>query len=145
MSAILVLILRILMAAALYGFIGYALYTIWIELHLHSELATKKKTPEITISSVDPELGISEKFTSFEIILGRDPDCTLMVADDTVSARHAKLSYHHKQWWVEDLRSTNGTYINDEKVNTPTVMVPGDEIRCGRIQMLVVFASDDHD
>jgi pSer/pThr/pTyr-binding forkhead associated (FHA) protein len=57
--------------------------------------------------------------------------------DDTVSARHARLSYHHNQWWVEDLQSRNGTYLNDERVSVPTVIVSGDELRYGQVATLI--------
>ena len=52
---------------------------------------------------------IVKNFTQPEITLGRDPGCDIPLIDDTVSTRHAQLTYHHNQWWLEDLSSTNGT------------------------------------
>ena len=69
--------------------------------------------------------------------MGRDPASDLYIEDKTISARHAKLSYHHGQWWVEDLRSTNGTFLNDEPVQEPLVLASGDRLRFGQVQWQV--------
>jgi pSer/pThr/pTyr-binding forkhead associated (FHA) protein len=72
-----------------------------------------------------------------EILIGRDPACDCQLDDMTVSAHHAKLEYHHNQWWVEDLGSTNGTYLNQENINTATVLAPGDELQIGQVTLKV--------
>lgn len=132
MSGIVVLIVRILLAIALYGFIFWAVYTIWRELQIHSQALATKKIPPLIISSLDTLDSTPVRFEVPEIILGRDAACSLVVADETVSARHSRFSYRQNQWWIEDLHSTNGTYLNEEPVTTPTVIVSGDEIRCGQ-------------
>jgi pSer/pThr/pTyr-binding forkhead associated (FHA) protein len=73
------------------------------------------------------------RFQTSEVILGRDPLCNLCVPDETVSARHARFTYQQNQWWVEDLNSTNGSYLNGERLTTRAVLVPGDELRCGQL------------
>jgi pSer/pThr/pTyr-binding forkhead associated (FHA) protein len=62
--------------------------------------------------------------------------------DDTASARHAQLSYHHLQWWLEDLASTNGTILNDTPITMPTVITSGDEIRCGETHMTITLSEN---
>ena len=47
------------------------------------------------------------------------------------------------QWWLEDLKSTNGTFLNEEKLDTPTVIVTGDEIRCGQVPVRVQIDGQD--
>jgi pSer/pThr/pTyr-binding forkhead associated (FHA) protein len=69
--------------------------------------------------------------------IGRDPSCEFLVADETVSARHALLSYHHAQWWLEDLGSRNGTRLNQVAVQAPTALARGDQIRCGDALLVV--------
>ena len=68
-----------------------------------------------------------------EIEVGREKTCGLCLEDKSVSSRHALLSYHNKQWWVEDLGSTNGTYLNEMPVTTPTVLVKGDTLTFGKL------------
>jgi pSer/pThr/pTyr-binding forkhead associated (FHA) protein len=51
------------------------------------------------------------------------------------------LSYHHNQWWLEDLGSTNGTLLNQEKLTIPTVVISGDEFRCGETRFTITLAT----
>jgi hypothetical protein len=67
--------------------------------------------------------------------LGRAPDNTIVLPDGSVSAHHAAIRQQHGQWWVEDLRSTNGTAVNDSWVRDPTPVYPGDLIRLGQVQL----------
>jgi pSer/pThr/pTyr-binding forkhead associated (FHA) protein len=74
-----------------------------------------------------------------EVIIGRDPHCEYPIPDETISAHHARLSFHHNQWWLEDLRSTNGTLLNGEKVDIPTIIVSGDEVCLGTIHLQMMI------
>ncbi|MEJ5202091.1 MAG: FHA domain-containing protein [Anaerolineales bacterium] len=139
MSGILVLALRILITICLYAFLAWALYTIWRDLQLSSALLTSQIVPTLTITFLDNEEHDQREYKTSEIIIGRDPSCECILSDETVSAHHARLSYHHKQWWLEDLNSTNGTFLNEEPISTATVIISGDEIRCGRVNFEVTF------
>ncbi len=132
MSGVVVLILRILMAIALYGFVFWAVYTIWKDLQVQSQTLASKKIPPLLIYPLDFLDRNPIRFEVPEVILGRDPACSFVVPDETVSARHTRFSYHQNQWWIEDLHSTNGTYLNEEPISTLTVIVSGDEVRCGQ-------------
>jgi hypothetical protein len=133
MSASIALALRLFMALSLYAFLGWALFLLWRDINKHGVLIENRRIPRIGISIKQENKETIQKFFSqAEIILGRDPGCDVPLADDgTISIRHAQLSYHHSQWWVEDLSSTNGTLINEINVNMPTVITSGDEIKCG--------------
>lgn len=64
--------------------------------------------------------------------IGRDPSAQLSLADDTqASRRHARISIQNGQAVVEDLGSTNGTYVNDQPVQSPRALAPGDRVRIG--------------
>lgn len=140
MSGIILLILRILLAAALYTFLGWAVITIWRDLRAQGRSISAPEIPAISLSALEQQRGGEMgPVENAEIIIGRSTSCDHPIVDETVSARHARLSYHHNQWWVEDLKSTNGTYLNDERVNVPTVMISGDELRCGQVRMLVAI------
>ena len=66
------------------------------------------------------------------ITIGRAEDSTLVITDDYASARHARLVPREGQWYVEDLGSTNGTYLDRGKVTAPTPVPLGVPIRIGR-------------
>jgi pSer/pThr/pTyr-binding forkhead associated (FHA) protein len=79
------------------------------------------------------------------VILGRDAACDYPIDDQTISSKHAQLSFHHQQWWLEDLRSTNGTYLNDETVTSPVVVTNGDRLRLGHLGVKVEIGKTDSD
>jgi hypothetical protein len=66
------------------------------------------------------------------ITIGRAEDSTLVITDDYASARHARLVPRAGQWLLEDLGSTNGTYLDRTKVSGPTPVPLGVPIRIGR-------------
>lgn len=144
MSAPILLGLRIILAITLYAFLGWGLYTLWIDLRRQSQvIITTRKAPELTLaqpSSGDPESFY--RFQSPEIILGRDPASDCHLEDKTISAQHARLSYHHSHWWVEDLNSTNGTFLNHQPVNEPLVLTSGDTLRFGQVEMSVLLEQE---
>jgi hypothetical protein len=66
------------------------------------------------------------------VLIGRADDSTLVLNDDYASTRHAKLSRDGDDWYVEDLGSTNGTYLARNKVTTPTRVPLGTPVRVGK-------------
>ncbi len=140
MSGTLLLALRLVLALALYTFLVWALLTIWRELKQQSELQAARQVAPIVLLRQDMEETESRQFASAEVLLGRDSACDCQVEDKTVSAEHARLSYHHSQWWIEDLQSRNGTYLNQAAVSAPVVVAFGDEIRLGQVIFLVQIA-----
>ncbi|MEN3308069.1 MAG: hypothetical protein V7603_4271 [Micromonosporaceae bacterium] len=66
------------------------------------------------------------------ITIGRAEDSTLVITDDYASARHARLVPRDGQWLLEDMGSTNGTYLDRTKVTGPTPVPLGVPIRIGR-------------
>jgi hypothetical protein len=76
--------------------------------------------------------GTSLGLTGQQITVGRANDATLVLNDDYASSRHARLFPQDGQWIVEDLGSTNGTYIDRQKVTQPTPGPVGVPIRIGK-------------
>ena len=66
------------------------------------------------------------------VTLGRADDSTLVLTDDYASSRHARLFPSEGTWVVEDLGSTNGTYLGTAKVVRPTPVPVGQPIRIGK-------------
>jgi hypothetical protein len=69
------------------------------------------------------------------VTLGRADDSTLVLTDDYASSRHARLVPGEDAWLVEDLGSTNGTYLGATKVTRPTPVPLGQPIRIGKTVM----------
>jgi pSer/pThr/pTyr-binding forkhead associated (FHA) protein len=67
------------------------------------------------------------------VLIGRAPECTLVLDDDFASARHARLvPQGGGEWVVEDLGSTNGTFLGSARVEGPTRVEAGAPVRVGR-------------
>lgn len=66
------------------------------------------------------------------ITIGRAADATVVLDDDFVSTQHTRLTPSGTQWLVEDLGSTNGTWISRTKVTSPTVLAPNTPLKIGR-------------
>jgi len=66
------------------------------------------------------------------ITIGRAADCTLVIDDEFASGRHARISRQEGQWVLEDLGSTNGTYLRKEQVRAPVALQVKMPIRIGR-------------
>ena len=136
MSGIFVLILRILAAGALYLFVGWAFYTLWKDLR--SASPSTEQTPILKI--VQPGAEVNPRTFDLPIItIGRSDNSTLWLQDNSISSSHARMSYHHQQWWLEDLGSTNGTQLNDLPVSSPIILVNGDQVQCGSIILQVLI------
>ena len=66
------------------------------------------------------------------VLIGRADDSTLVLTDDYASTRHARLSQRGSDWYVEDLGSTNGTYLDRSKVTTAVRVPIGTPVRIGK-------------
>jgi pSer/pThr/pTyr-binding forkhead associated (FHA) protein len=132
MTAIVALGLRILLTGTLYIFLGWILYTLWQEIRQQGAILTSQKSSGIHIHA--KKGNDSEQkyhFWQTDIMIGRSPNCDISLADDSLSALHARILYHHTQWWLEDLDSKNGTFLNKSQVSVPTVVITDDQFKCG--------------
>lgn len=135
MNGIIAFILRIVLISLSYFFLGWIIFTIFKDLKQHLR-KTKAFSQKPIVLSVD---GKERRFHITEIILGRDPACDFPLIDDAISLRHCKLIFHHNQWWVEDLDSTNGSYLNDSLIKAPIVLTNGDLLKLGHIAISIKF------
>lgn len=79
-----------------------------------------------------PLQGTVIPLTGAQVTIGRAPDSTLVIEDDYASSRHARIYQSEGGWIVEDLGSTNGTWIDRTRITTPTVLTMGAPLRVGR-------------
>jgi hypothetical protein len=67
--------------------------------------------------------------------LGRDVNNTIVVDDPFASGEHAAITFRGRSWYVEDLGSTNGTYLNGGQVQAATPLGYGDEVQIGEVRL----------
>ena len=88
--------------------------------------------PRTLVVTAGPLSGTKITLGDQPILIGRADDSTLVLTDDFASSRHARLTNRGGQWYVEDLGSTNGTYLDQQRVQGPLQVQPGQPIRIGQ-------------
>jgi pSer/pThr/pTyr-binding forkhead associated (FHA) protein len=88
--------------------------------------------PSILVVTAGSLSGTRLRLGPGPILIGRAEDSTLVLDDDYASTRHARLSQQGQEYFLEDLGSTNGTYLDRARVTTPTPVPIGVPIRIGR-------------
>jgi pSer/pThr/pTyr-binding forkhead associated (FHA) protein len=83
------------------------------------------------LMSAGPSPGQKYPLSESELIIGRDPNVDISINIPEVSRRHARLRYEMDGYIIEDLGSTNGTFVNSQRLSGPHVLRSGDEIQLG--------------
>jgi pSer/pThr/pTyr-binding forkhead associated (FHA) protein len=87
-------------------------------------------TPVLTV--VDPVEQRGQRYLmDAEMTIGRAPGCAVVVTDTFASQLHARIFERDGVWYVEDLGSRNGTWVNRTQVHGPTKLEPGDRVKVG--------------
>ena len=76
--------------------------------------------------------GARAELSDAPLLIGRGTDAAIRLDDDYASTRHARVAAYEDDWFVEDLGSTNGTYIGSVRLTQPTVITLGTQIRIGK-------------
>jgi hypothetical protein len=92
----------------------------------------KRGAPRTLLVTGGARQGTSIELGASPITVGRLPENTLVLEDDYVSGRHARLYPHEGAWVVEDLGSTNGTYLDRTRLTAPMVLPVGTPVRIGK-------------
>lgn len=82
-----------------------------------------------------PLSGSSFQLGSAPVLLGRSNEATVPLEDDYASGRHARLFPQGSRWFLEDLGSTNGTFVQGQKLSRAAAVEPGMQFRVGRTVM----------
>ena len=93
---------------------------------------TPRRGPSQLIVTAGGLAGTRIGLTGAPVLLGRANDSTLVLTDDYASTRHARISLQDGVWFVEDLGSTNGTYLGQRKVDSPMPLEIGVPVRIGK-------------
>lgn len=141
MTGIALLLLRMLLSGILYTFLGWILYTLWTDLKQQAQTLNNNKIPSLRLTGTGE---MAEEFYYIQpvVSVGRSATNDLSINNDTVSSQHAQLTYNLNQWWLQDLNSTNGTYINGQRLLASTVLTTGDMIGFGEINLIVSIGLD---
>ncbi len=94
--------------------------------------APRRGGPTRLVVTEGPLRGTIIPLGAAPVLLGRAPGCTLVLDDDYSSSRHARLYPQGEEWFVEDLGSTNGTYLGEYRVQAPMRVPMGTAVRIGQ-------------
>src|SRR5688500_17688 len=76
--------------------------------------------------------GTRAELADAPLLIGRGSDAAIKLDDDYVSTRHARVAASGDEWFVEDLGSTNGTYVGPVRITQPTTIGLGGQVRAGK-------------
>jgi hypothetical protein len=131
----LVLGLRLVFVALLYGAVAAAFLALRRELRRTPAAAATGGPPpaRLVLTEVAPTDGRPGRSIPLygELIIGRRPPADVLLRDDAVSGRHARVARQDGAWIVEDLGSTNGTFVNGQRLTGPVGLAPGDVLVTG--------------
>ncbi|MDO5746249.1 MAG: FHA domain-containing protein [Actinomycetaceae bacterium] len=96
---------------------------------------TSSRTPRYLVVTAGPLTGTTMPLGSAPIIVGRAPSCTLVLDDTYASSQHARFYKHDDQWYLEDMNSTNGTFVDGERMVSPREIGIGIQVRIGQTTM----------
>jgi hypothetical protein len=137
---VLLLILRILIALALYAFLAVLLFFIWRDVNAAGESTGRRLYPRGWLSVMaceDVPLQVGQEFPLEPLTtIGRGPTNTIVIEDSYASTFHAQIVLTRGQWCLTDQESRNGTAINDVPVSEEVVLSPGDVIEIGRVKLV---------
>jgi len=137
--ALVMFVLRVLLALALYMFLGALLWMLWRDVRAAGQVSAARMRPLgrlVILETSLPNLTLGAAFPLLAITsLGRAPTNTVSLPDDTASLEHALLHLRDGQWWLEDLDSRNGTVLNDTPLTQPAPVMAGDVVGVGRTKL----------
>ena len=100
--------------------------------------ADRKRRESRRAKTDGPLVGTIIPLGASPIIIGRSPSSTLVLEDEYASSQHARLTPADGQWWIEDLGSRNGTFVDDERLTSPRELNVGDIVRIGQTTLELV-------
>ena len=93
------------------------------------------------VSGIDS--GVTHELKSRETMIGRHPECQIVLRDSTISRRHARIRQDGDRYVVDDMDSQHGTRVNGEPVRTAAPLRSGDEILLSQIRIVFRTSAED--
>lgn len=135
-AVIAIWILRLLFLAVLYVFLWQVVRALLRDLRAAAHEPTRELGRLVVVASPSGEPAAGAVFALDAITtLGRDVNNAIVIDDEFVSASHAALTYRGRAWYVEDLGSTNGTFVNGSQIDGLSPVAFGDEIQVGQARL----------
>ncbi|RRR65492.1 MAG: FHA domain-containing protein [Candidatus Viridilinea halotolerans] len=140
---VIMLLLRVAVIFLLYFFLWQVLRV--VARDLRSAAAPQSHTPApygqlVVTSAGQTGIPVGKIFPLSPVsIIGRSTEVELALNDTFLSSEHARLELRDGVWWLEDLNSTNGTFLNGFEVRGSTELHAGDVVRIGRVELKLVM------
>ena len=128
-------VLRLLFLGLLYAFLWSVVRVLLRDLRVAAKEPSAALGRLVVLSSPNGEPPVGATFALDAVAtLGRDVNNAIVLDDDFVSTAHAALTYRGRAWYVEDLGSTNGTFINGNPIDGISPLAFGDELQLGQVR-----------
>lgn len=136
MSDTIVNTVKVAFVAVLYGYLFFVVRG--VRSHLDDAATTTQRRREQQVAALRMQREGSEPVTvavNASLVVGRGSGADLPLDDEFASDRHARFDVRDGKLFVEDLGSTNGTFVNGERITGRTAVVAGDTVRIGETDM----------
>ena len=137
-NAVALLLLRLAASGCLLLFVGVVGLMMWRDFQqatvtIAGQLHRTGRL--VVVKSDNPDVALNHRWSLLPITtIGRATTSTIALNESFVSIEHALITWRAGRWWLEDLNSSNGTLLNDEPIEEPTVLSSGDTIGIGRVR-----------
>ncbi len=123
--------LHVLLLASIYIFLFIAVKVISKDLS-RAKGGNSEKLPRIVIIEGAEPGAATDYPIDEQLIIGRSPDCDIILEDTFASAHHARVYPANSAYWLEDLKSTNGTTAGNQQIDVPVRLNKGSTFRIGQ-------------
>jgi pSer/pThr/pTyr-binding forkhead associated (FHA) protein len=129
-------VLRISFIVLIYVFLFVVVRALWRDLRSGVTVAGQPLGRLIVVAAPEGQPPVGTSFALDAVnSLGRDVNNSIVIEDSYASAEHALLTFRGRAWYVEDRGSTNGTWLNGERVESYLPLGYGDEIQVGQVRL----------
>lgn len=139
---LIILLLRIAVVFLLYFFLWQVLQIVARDLRGSTATGAAPASPHgslVIVNAGQTGLPVGKAFPLSPVTtIGRSTECDVALNDNFLSTEHARLELRGDEWLLEDLNSTNGTFVNGFEVRGAVGLNDGDSIRIGRIELKLV-------